>query len=620
MKERFKNFFAEEPGASSARFEDGEDRKERHRSFGMAAALFLAAVLVGALVLAFREYRKLIIQTQEEQLMTIARTVSNNISVYVDFYFTDLQETVNSMEYRGVSEESAQTGDWKNLQAFLREHMGFQSEDVENLVYIREKEDGYDLLAWGGENSGYEAVNSLSGRLPGTRIDILEGADRQFYLGLSVPGAEEGCRLAYVIHIERMYQKVGSYIRVGENGYVMIKDSTGRILLHPVKEQIGEDVIEYRKSQYPEFDFRELEELVAHQLEGREDVETYHSYWWADEVPGRVMKIGAYTPLWFPDDFLIICAVMDYDEIAGPVNRGLATVSVLSLALMYLFAAAFFRMRRSALEKRRIEQENRYLRCVNSKLEELRQKEERMAHDQRLRTIGSLTSGIAHEFRNILTPVMGYAGMIELMAQEQGQEEIRENAQEIYASAERASELISQIASLSRKGTDRIRKAMEIRGLAEGIRKAAEAICPSGIRVETSFQWPEGCRIWCGETEFHQVLLNLCSNAFDAMKEQGGVLRLEGHREPALPGSSAAYVTMSVRDDGCGMSRETLEMIFEPFFTTKAAGEGTGLGLSMVQGILESMGGRIEAESEPGKGSCFTIYLPEYESNEEKES
>ena len=127
--------------------------------------------------------------------------------------------------------------------------------------------------------------------------------DGLYYLGLSIPVMEDACRLWMIINIEEMYQKVGSYIRVGDNGYVMIKDSTGRILMHPVQEQIGIDVIEGREEMYPDFDYTELIELIDHQLEGREDVEIYHSYWWADEVPRRVRKIGAYTPVRFQDDF-----------------------------------------------------------------------------------------------------------------------------------------------------------------------------------------------------------------------------------------------------------------------------------------------------------------------------
>lgn len=305
-------------------------------------------------------------------------------------------------------------GDKEPLQNYLTTHQKFQNKDVSN-YFIAKKSDTFSedhILIQGNKEGNYTSVNHFAGKRMGSRIDILKDQDDQFHLAISIPTLENDFRLFLVINIEQMYEKVASYIKVGENGYLIIKDSTGLILMHPVKKQIGADVIDGRKTLYPNYDLTELEKLINHQMQGKEGVEIYHSYWWADEVPKRVKKIAAYTPLWFQDNFMIISAVIDYNEIAQPISKAMFTIFFLTIAIMTAFAIILYQLRNSLLARTKVEQENEYLRKLNSKLEELRNCEEQISHDQRLQLIGTLTGGIAHEFNNLLTPIMGYSGML----------------------------------------------------------------------------------------------------------------------------------------------------------------------------------------------------------------
>lgn len=585
---------------------------------GIAAAFALAAALALGLVYSFNQYKDQIIEEQEEQLLTIAKAVSNSISVYTDFYFADLLDVNTYDEYQEAGKLYLETGEEGPIRKFLTEHMRIQNEDVSNFLVSSDPEnDGeHEVLIQGGEDRTYTSVNYFDGKEKDSRIDILQDEENQFYLGLSMPTLDGSLRLYFVINIERMYQKVASYIKVGQNGYVMIKDSTGRILMHPVKKQIGKDVISGREAMYPDFDLSELETLIEHQKQGREAAEIYHSYWWTDEVPQRVKKIAAYTPVWFQDDFIIVSAVIDYDEIAAPISQAMISISLLTIALMTTFVVVLYKLRISSIARTRAEEENEYLRELNSKLEELRRRQEQMAHNQRLQLMGTLTGGIAHEFNNLLTPIMGYSGMI--LAEADPADDVYDSAQEIYSAAEKAKEIIRQIASLSRKQPGTAVKPLEIRQAAERVLRIIDTVIPPNVHLTTCFSWTDGCHIRCSETEFNQIILNLCTNAFYAMRSRDGHLGLGGNmvsgEEAKLlfhaPQYEKDYASFWVEDDGEGIPEQQQSHIFDPFFTTKQAGEGTGLGLSTVTSILESLGGGIRVESKPGQGSRFTFYLP----------
>lgn len=588
----------------------------------IAAAFIVAVALSGAMVYSFNQYRTRIIKEQEEQLMTISKAVSNSISIYTDFYFADLVDVNTYDEYQKAGKIYLEKGEEGPIRRFLTDHMRIQNEDVSNFLVSSDPGNSSQLhvLIQGGEDRNYESVNHFKGKEKNSRIDILKDGENQYYLGLSMPTLDGSLRLYFVINIERMYQKVASYIKVGENGYVMIKDSTGRILMHPVKAQIGIDVITGREAMYPNYDFRELEQLIDHQKQGKEAVEIYHSYWWADNVPKQVKKIAAYTPVWFQDDFIIVSAVIDYNEIAQPISKAMITISALTVAIMTIFVVVLYKLRLSSLARSRAEQENEYLRELNSKLEELRQREEQISHDQRLQLMGTLTGGIAHEFNNLLTPIMGYSGMIIAERSAQKPDDICESAEEIYNAAVKAKEIIRQIASLSRKYVKTVLEPLDIKKAVEGVVRIIDTVVPSNVRLEVEMNWGDDCLILCSETEFNQIMLNLCTNAFYAMRDREGSLRLTGSivrgNEPQLrqiiktARRMDSYVRISVEDNGEGIPEERLSHVFDPFYTTKKVGEGTGLGLSTVQSILEAAEGGIRVESWPGEGSRFTFYLP----------
>jgi PAS domain S-box-containing protein len=244
-----------------------------------------------------------------------------------------------------------------------------------------------------------------------------------------------------------------------------------------------------------------------------------------------------------------------------------------------------------------------------------RKLESRLRQAERLETVGQLTSGIAHDFANLLGVIVGYAEMAEDISNDPDPE-LRRILTEIHVAADRAAHLSGDLLSFASRARAK-RQPIELNALIVGITDLMN-VSMSG-RAEVIFKpWPADLPPVIGDRgQLEQVLLNLTLNARDAMSE-GGTLTIstkpadfDTERTRAHPGTSRGrYVELAVTDTGIGMSAEVQARIFDRFFTTKPAGTGTGLGLSTVHGIVAGLGGIIEVDSEEGKGTTFRIYLP----------
>jgi PAS domain S-box-containing protein len=240
--------------------------------------------------------------------------------------------------------------------------------------------------------------------------------------------------------------------------------------------------------------------------------------------------------------------------------------------------------------------------------------ERQLRQAQKMETIGTLAGGIAHDFNNLLTPILGYAHM---MQEEMGVGgPFHEDVEEIVQAASRAKDLVRQILSFSRQKEQDFR-AVDVAPVLREATRLLRATLPSAIEVRIRIE--EGCGWVRGDpTQLHQVVLNLATNALHAMREQNGVLGIDLAEVEidevfclAHPGLSVGpHVRLTVSDTGHGMPADVLERVLEPFFTTKESGEGTGLGLSVVHGIVTAHQGAISLYSEEGVGTTVNLYLP----------
>ena len=259
-----------------------------------------------------------------------------------------------------------------------------------------------------------------------------------------------------------------------------------------------------------------------------------------------------------------------------------------------------------------------------SDISESKRLEAQLQQAQKMEAIGTLAGGIAHDFNNILGAIIGYAELAS-MRTDQGSD-MAADLDQILKSGKRAADLVQQILTVSRKHKKE-RRPMQLKYIEIEALKMLRATLPSTIEVK-EVQGKETGVINADPAQMHQVIMNLCTNAAHAMQEDGGVLEVGigdvqvGSKDPEtgyLDLPSGSYLRLAVSDTGYGIPRHLMDKIFDPYFTTKDTGEGTGLGLSVAQGIVKAHGGTITVDSKPGKKTTFHVYLPIIQGKEKPE-
>jgi PAS domain S-box-containing protein len=250
--------------------------------------------------------------------------------------------------------------------------------------------------------------------------------------------------------------------------------------------------------------------------------------------------------------------------------------------------------------------------------------ETQLRQAQKMEAIGTLAGGIAHDFNNILMAMLGYAEMAKIDLSEETQ--ARGDIEEVLKAGRRARDLVRQILAFSRQ-IDQERQPIQLHPVIKEALKLLRASLPATIEIQQNIDVNCGA-VLADPTQIHQVMMNLCANAYHAMREKGGILGVElcsvdvdAIQAMLVPNlREGPYVRLTVSDTGHGMDRTTMERIFDPFFTTKGVGEGTGMGLATVHGIVTSHSGAITVYSKAGSGTTFHIYLPRLESKTEDSS
>ena len=251
---------------------------------------------------------------------------------------------------------------------------------------------------------------------------------------------------------------------------------------------------------------------------------------------------------------------------------------------------------------------------VEERTNALARSEKQLQQVMKLQAIGTLAGGIAHDFNNILFPIVGYT---ELTMDDIPQDsQARKNLEEVLKATNRAKGLVQQILTFSRQNGQEL-KPLKVQILIKEALKLLRATIPSSIEINSSID--EECGLVKGDpTQIHQVIMNLCTNAYHALQDNSGKIEvclkeanLSYEQSSERIGMQVGrHLELIVKDNGHGMTHQVMERIFDPYYTTKELGKGTGLGLSVIHGIIKNHGGDISVSSQPDAGSMFSVYLP----------
>ncbi|HEV8112315.1 MAG TPA: ATP-binding protein [Planctomycetota bacterium] len=541
--------------------------------------------------------------------------------------------------------------------AYLRATMTERAQIVGRGLFEVFPDNPADPIATGVDNLRASLQRVLDGKVADAmavqKYDIQRpaaeggGFEERYWSPMNSPVLDAGGALVYIIH---RVEDVTEFVRLKELGLEQDKrteelrrrtdnmalevlqraqqiQGMNRQLLEANAELARKDEERARLSEQ----LRELERTRAESAL-RQSEEKFRQL--ADNIPevfwmttcdmSEVVYVSpAYKDIWGRSVESLYAHPQEWMDAVLPEDRAMVTESFAKLARGESQVGAEYRIRRPDGSIRWLSDRGFPVRDANGKpyrsagiaqdITERKRLEENLRRSQKMEAVGQLAGGIAHDFNNILGCIIGYTELVELDVG--ANESALAHLDEVLKASQRAKELILQILTFSRH-QEQGRKAMHLQSVVVEALKLLRASLPSTVDIRADIA-ADAPSVLANDTQLQQVLMNLATNAAHAMDGRGELkVRLTTldvdaeYARTQVDLRAGRHVVLSVSDTGCGMDRETQQHIFEPFFTTKGPGEGTGLGLAMVHGIVKSHEGAISVYSEPGQGTTFQIYFP----------
>ena len=568
-----------------------EEKRPGHRHFPAVPVLALAIILLGLLAISgvFGQTQRLLADGQDGELTKTAQSVDNNIIGHFAWYCSDLEYITTRTGFLRAEELYLSGGGAGDLLYHLRESPLPKTVMVESMLVLRE---GAVALST-GDSTDYAFLDTI-GQIGQVGISLwTDGAERP-YVALTLDKGKVG--YADLIDGEVFFTIAEKQTAAEDTDRILLLDVAEHYFFHRTPAGIRVSAVD---SLDPSV-HASLHTMLSAQRAGEPLTSFFSS--------GNQSGAGSYTArlavLPAPGNengCFTVGVARNYDEVIRPyqfvaVQMVLCGVTVMAgAALLLLF---FLRSHRS---HRQAQEELALLRAKAEAAEQLNAQTQALDHRQRLESIGTLTSGIAHEFNNLLTPIMGYSILIlEKLPPEDT--ESYDNALEIYNASQKAKKIIARLSNLSRKGTPCDLRPVRLDPLVEQVLEVSAPARPKTVRVETGLA-DQGRALLGDETQLFQMTLNLVLNSFEALAKQGGTVRVS-------TSSDGGHISLRVADNGPGIPDQVKNKIFDPFFTTKGSGKGIGLGLAIVQQIVEAHGGAVALESAAGQGTAFTVTFP----------
>ena len=571
-----------------------EHVKRRKQRFFLVLGLILLLIVtgLGMVYRVFDRYGDILLASEDDQLFRLARSVDRSVESYLNRYGTNLIYVTDRRGFHTAEETWRSTGDTAELLYRMEENVLAQDDLIQAVLALQ---DGAVFLSTGGRTD--YRFPPRAGREGTVSIRPCMDGDGGIYLAF-VREREEGLSYAALMDLEGFYQRVAGDLTVGTQDRIMLLDAGGQTLLHRTMDGVQVDLVDDLKA--GDCDFSGLTYLMEHQEQAREGTAFYETnYCRSGET--YIARMAVLPATEETNGFFAVGVSVNYDGVIGPLH--LAAVRLLAYGGMVVTGIVLLAVLsiRAGRRNERSLRELAVLRKKNQAMEELNRQTRELAHHQRLETIGTLTSSIAHEFNNLLTPIMGYS-ILALEKLPPEDTELYDSVLEIYNASRKAKTIISRLSDLSRKNSALSFQYVSPDELVRRVLEVAAPAQPPGVEVISVLD----CRhLWLhgNETQLSQLLLNLVLNAFQAMEEDGGTLTVS-------TSADQSSIRLRVADTGPGIPPEVLPHIFEPFFTTKESGKGTGLGLAIVQQVVEEHRGRVEVEAATEGGAAFTVTFP----------
>lgn len=565
------------------------ENKRTKDFLGMAVALALIALSAIMIGITFTQFSNANKEAQNQQLQSIETSIDYNINDTITRFERQMDYVLSSRRFTRGIERYEQAGSDDGTLSDIMSNSSISSFTAFEAMFV---EKNGEVLASSSEEEFYEIGEEIDDSL----YECRDSAGDEY---LAVRRDVDGGYVCYgIINIKTMFNSVRQTAGT-DNGRVMLYMVSGDTLFYESRESIRMCKSSEIDSA-ANIDAEEAGYLIRSEKEGRTIKDGYEDT--GDNNQKLQLRIRAVPSGKTENKALAIAVSYDFSSMVALV-RSTATKLILffviaaaGIIMLVLFLIMSRRERTQAdLELERLKEKNKQMEELNDKLRELE-------HHQRLETIGTMTSGIAHEFNNLLSPIMGYSIMT-LEKIDPDDEALYDGVLEIYNASKKAKDIISRLSDLARKNTEKVFVRLAPDDMFNRAIKVTSPSMPMNVDMFREFSC-SGRYIKGNETQLSQLIINLIINAFQALKDEGGIVTVGTEAKDG-------FIVFYVKDDGPGIPEDIKESIFDPFFTTKEAGAGTGLGLAIVMQAAEDHGGRVELESEEGKGSCFKVYIPE---------
>ena len=516
-------------------------------------------------------------------LSDLVQFVDHNVNRVLDRCTMELEYSISESTVAEGERLFLEAGDASALRTELQNSIAVKTELVSSVTVWR----GDEMIACTDDGT-YSFLDTVDD----DNIRLCVGADGANYMAVQA-AAPSGLVYYALIELDEFYEECILDSVYQTYWIVLYDESSGLILQNedaePRFKKLTRDEIIERDDGYTV--------LLECQERGGADTCDY-TYINAASGSTTLCRMAVLSSNASENETFAIAVALDDAHIQEPdrtmmIKTALASaVAVIGFAIPVLLL--FYTRKRGQEMEKRVE----YLEKENSLSAQLLEQQKELTHHQRMETIGVLSAGIAHEFNNLLTPIMGYSMM--LLDKLPDDEETFDNALEIYNASVKAKKLVSSVNKLSGKNASDQLCDCSANELVSSVLNMARPVQPKNVSVETVLE--SGGVIHGNEQQLGHMLLNLIINAFQAMEADGGVLKIKTADE-------GKNVVITVSDTGHGMAEDVIGRIFEPFFTTKQSGKGTGLGLAIAMQAAQAHGGTITVESGES-GTSFFVVLP----------